>query len=205
MRKHNHNGDEIRNLNETVVDLVKGIMTSMCIYVELGTPLDEHEEILNIILCREDYSKFKFFPYKLTEVSSCLIKKSWSVKDLKRNLIEEIEKKIGEKLEVESVLIRDCVTDRPAKIYHDHQRIEDLNFTQNKKILVHEYFGKIFSKNFDITSVQVCVRFWDRTNWILMEPHEILISKKSKIQELFRILTEIYPDILVNIFFLSIN
>jgi len=197
IRKHNHNGDEICNLKETVNDLVKGIMTSMCIYVELGKPMDEDEQILNIYLCREDYSVFKFFPYKMTEIGSLLVKKSWKMKELKYNLIEEIKRKLGFEISADKVLLRDCVTDRPAKIYQDEEILGTFNFTENKKILIHEYKRPvIFVNNMSMNKhVQVCVRFWDRSNWIFREPYEILITKKSKLDELMNILKIIYPNI----------
>lgn len=194
IRKFNHNGQEFKNLNETIYEISNGAFMSVNIYVEFGSPLGEEEINIRLILAQEDYSVFKLFPYKMTEIGVKKIKTCWNIKELKQVLIKEIKEKSSFSLDDEYVIIRESVTEKPSRIYHDDLLIKNLEFSENKRVILQEYRKEknIFTND---NHLQVTLRYWDVENWKLSESYEINIEKKSNLSELGGIINSKFPDI----------
>ncbi len=75
--------------------------------------------------------------------------------------------------------------------------IKNLNFEDNKRVIIQEYNKTQIS--FESDSIQVCAREWDPQNWKISEPFELLVSKRSQFTEIHKVLQEIFPHIKVNV------
>lgn len=193
MRKYNHNGAEIRNLNETLIEVSGTTSLNFLIYVEFGNPMGANELLINVNLCELDFSVFKLFPYRFTELGLKLINTDWTIAELKKHLIEEVKEKTSIELDSNYVLIRETVTDRPSRILHDSLIIRDLGYSDKKKILIQEY--KKEKLEFDPNQIQVTIRHWDTENWILSDPVEIHVTQRSKLLELAGKINAHFPEI----------
>jgi hypothetical protein len=193
MKKHNHNGVEIRNLNDTVNKLENFSFTSMNIYIEFGAPMKDDELKINLMFCENDFSRFKLFPYILTDLGTVVIKTTQDIKDLKHQLIEEVKNKMGLELDPQYTLLREHTTERPAKIFHNDIFVKSLNFTENKKIIIQEYLREKIS--FHPEQVQVCCRLWDSSTWTLSEPVDIHVTRKSNLKILAETIHVRFPEV----------
>lgn len=205
MKRFTHNGLELKNPNEF---LEFQYSKSINIYVEYGVPLGESINIFNqddlkltCLYCNTDYSKFMIFPYKMTEIGVYVIDSQMTIGELKVFICEEIKKKLSIELDINSVLVREHVMDKPTrvlllltKIYRDDTLVMQYSFVDGKKICFQEY--KTTKLNFDPDSNQVTIREWDPSKWTLSPPVELLVNKSITFEHLADILHEYFPHIL---------
>jgi hypothetical protein len=65
-----------------------------------------------------DYSTFKLFPYKYTEVGQKAIYKNLTVKQIKEDLIRDpiVQEKFGNDITTDQLLLREHTTGRPTSV-----------------------------------------------------------------------------------------
>jgi len=115
MKKHNHNGMEIKNYSEPIEKLTQ---FSMNIYIELGNAPGEFDLKLNPHYCEYDYSIFLIFPYKISDIGVFTIDSTKTVKEIKEFFADEIKNKFNVTLDKEFLLMREYMVDKPTKVKH---------------------------------------------------------------------------------------
>jgi hypothetical protein len=188
MKKKSHNGIELKNLSE-IVD--KHSNTSLDIYIEYGNPQKDTEIKINLYRTEYDFSFFLVFPYKTIDEGIFKIDLHWSILELKKYLINELQKKgIVNFNKTEEVYIREYKNDRPTKFYSDISIIgKDLQFTESKKIIIQKYKQTDLS-NDNFNDVQLSIRLWDPSVWKISAPYEIHFQKGTSFLEFAE---KIYP------------
>jgi ubiquitin C-terminal hydrolase len=192
MKKYSHNGTEIKNLDEIFNNLSTG---NMSIFLQFGKPLNTNEQKITLVYCEFDYSLFKIFPYKFTELKQMIVDLGIKVKDLKKVFIEELAKRVllAPNATEKDFIIREQITEKPGKIYNDEDVLITLNLCENKRILIQDY--KKDQYNWRTDKLQLTLRFWDQANWSISEPIEIQVEKSIKLKNLAEIIRKYYPGI----------
>lgn len=114
IKKYGPSANEIRDMNALISSITS---SDINIFTQLGTPLQEDEIILNLSFLQYDYSEFKIFPYKFIFLDKFIVKKAKKIKEIKKEIISLIEKKIGKTIDKEeNLIIRECIQDKPAKV-----------------------------------------------------------------------------------------
>lgn len=202
MKKNSHNGPELKCLNDSIDKYTTNILT---VYIELGSPQKDSEIKINLYTCEYDFSFFLVFPYKVVDAGYFIVDLNWNIKQLKQFLIAELEKKqisgqnINfklEKINIDSILIRDYKNDRPAKIYFEDDNLmlgRDLQFSENKKIVIQKY--NYVLQQFAQTDIQCSIREWDPANWKISKPVEFHIHKGMTFLEFASKILEYFPHL----------
>jgi ubiquitin C-terminal hydrolase len=192
MKKYSHNGSEIKDLNEIFNNFTTG---NMNIFIQYGKPLSQNEQKVTLVYCELDFSHFKIFPYRFTELKQLIVDLSIQVKDLKKIFIEELVRKdiMPPGCTEDDFIIREQITEKPGKIYNDEAVLSSLGFVENKRIIIQEYKKEKYDWRID--KLQLTLRFWDQANWSISEPVEIQVNKNIKLKELSEIVIKYFPHI----------
>jgi hypothetical protein len=189
LKKNSHHGAELKNLSDPIE---KYTTNAINLYIEFGCPQKENEIKINLFSCEYDLTFFLVFPYKLTDLGFFVIDLGWTFKELKEKIIIELEKK-GVKYDKDITILREYLTERPAKIYSESGLLRDFNFTENKKVIIQEYNYSLLK--FTTTDIQLTVREWDSSKWRVSKPFEIHFKKGTTLLELAFKLAELFPEI----------
>jgi hypothetical protein len=167
----------------------------MNIFIQYGRPLKQNEQKVTLAYCEYDFSVFRIYPYKFTELKQLVIDLNMTIRDLKKVFLEELGSKdlMPRKCTEDDFIIREQITERPGKIFNDLAVLNTLNFPENKKILIQEYKRDKFEWNMD--KLQLTLRFWDASNWSISEPVEIQVDKHTKLKHLSEIIHKYFPNI----------
>jgi len=115
IKKYGPSANEIKDLNALVCSITTNDIN---IFTQIGSPLKEDEILVNLNFLQNDYSEFKVFPYKFISLDKFIFNKNKKVKEIKNDLVNLIEKKIGYKIEKEeNLIIRECIQDKPSKVF----------------------------------------------------------------------------------------
>lgn len=144
LHKSNAKGTEITDLHEEV-NVYCGSNTEMHIHLRLGTPLKPNELKITLYHCTLCTTKFNFFPYTITEVSTLIINASSTFNELKPLFINELINKriIPEPQQQQlhnnnnnNILIRKYAHDKPTTIYPANISLKTANIANNAKLLI---------------------------------------------------------------------
>jgi hypothetical protein len=193
MKKNSHNGVELKNLNE-LID--KHTTSNMNIYIEYGIPQKDTELKINVYRTQYDFTFFLVFPYKTIDEGILKVDLNWTIKELKLFIIAELERKSIQMnhTDIENIYIREYKNDRPTRFYKDESTLSDLQFTENKKIIIQNYnLTKIIYKSQN--DLQLSVRMWDPSQWKISAPYEIVFYKGMTFLDLSQILIQLFPGV----------
>ena len=141
LHKTNVKGIEITDLNEEV-NVYCGSNTEMHIHLQLGTPLKSNELKITLYHCTLCTTKFNFFPYTITEVSTLIVNALSTFNELKPLFINElINKRIIPESQQQlhnnnNILIRKYAHDKPTTIYPANISLKTANIVNNAKLLI---------------------------------------------------------------------
>ena len=216
LHKTNAKGIEITDLHEEV-NVYCGSNTEMHIHLQLGTPLKSNELKITLYHCTLCTTKFNFFPYTITEVSTLIVNASSTFNELKQLFINELINKgiISESQEQNNVLIRKYAHDKPTTIYPANITLKTANITNNAKLLIQilnndnnsdsdsssiiydDSLSHINNNNSSATyeegnEIEISLRYFDSERWFITPPIEVVVKYNESIKNIRDVIMKHY-------------
>ena len=215
LHKTNAKGIEITDLQDEI-NIYCGSNTEMHIHLQLGTPLKPNELKVMLYHCTLCTTKFNFFPYTFTEVSTLIVNANSTFNELKHLFLNELINKhiINDVPPLHSILIRKYAHDKPTTIYPDDISLKTANIVNNAKLLIHilnndniiydnsllsvsnTHSNNVYSEG---NEIEISMRYFDSERWFITDPIELVVNYNESIKNIRSVIMKHYGECIKSI------
>ena len=205
LHKTSAKGIEITDLQDEVSTYC-GSNNEMHIHLQIGTPLKPNELKLMLFHCTTCTTKFNFFPYTFTEVSTVIVDASSTFNELKRLFLNELIDKhliaANDTTPLHNVLIRKYTQDKPTTIYPDSISLRTASIVNNAKLLIHILDDIIYDDSLLLSNannaysegntIEIAMRYFDSEQWLITPPIELAVNYNESIRNIRDVIMKYY-------------